>query len=53
MGVLQQRHSDSHHDGALDLVPAGERIENAAGIDHGHDPAHAQPGDRCATNDKV
>jgi hypothetical protein len=31
--VLQQRHADSHHDGALDLVAAGQRVEDAAGID--------------------
>ena len=27
MRVLQQRHADSHHDRAFDLVPAGEWIE--------------------------
>ena len=44
-GVFQKRHADSHHDRAFDLVASGERIDNAAGIDHRDDAAHAQPRD--------
>ena len=44
-GVLQQRHADSHHHRALDLVPAGQRINDAAPIHDRHNPADTQPGD--------
>src|SRR5207302_5315593 len=43
--VLEQRHADSHYDCALDLVPAGQRIENATGIDDRHNPTDAQTSD--------
>jgi len=44
---------DSHLRRPLDLIPARERIENVAGIDHTLHPADAQPRDLSATNDKV
>ena len=44
-GVLQQRHANSHHDRALDLVAASQRIDDATGIDHSHDSADAQSRD--------
>ena len=43
--VLEQRHADSHHDRALDLVAAGQRVEDAARVDDRHHPADAQPSD--------
>ena len=43
--VLEQRHADAHHDRALDLVAAGQRIEDSAGVDDRDDAADAQPGD--------
>ena len=44
-GVLQQRHADSHHDPAHDLVPASKWINNSARIHDGHNAADAQPCD--------
>src|SRR5262245_24473679 len=44
-GVLEQGHANAHHHRAFDLVATRERIEDAAGVDDGHDPADAQAGD--------
>ena len=44
-GVLQQRHADAHYYRALDLIAAGERIDNLAGIDDGDYAADAQTRD--------
>ena len=43
--VLEQRHADSHHHRTLDLVAAGQRIENAPRIDDGDHSADAQASD--------
>src|SRR5207302_527942 len=44
-GVLEQCHTDSHHDRAFDLIAPGKRIDDAPRINHGHNAANTQPSD--------
>src|SRR5437588_9709740 len=44
-GVLQQRHANAHHHRAHYLVATGERVDDAASVDDGDDPADAQASD--------
>ena len=39
--VLEERHANPHHDCALDLVPAGQRVDDAPSIDDRHHAADA------------
>src|SRR5262249_21351460 len=42
--VLEESHADAHDDGALDLVSAGEGIDDAAGVHDGDDSADTESG---------
>src|SRR6185295_19070029 len=43
--MLKECHANSHHDSALDLIPASERIQEATGVHHRYNAAHAQTSD--------
>jgi hypothetical protein len=41
-GVLKQSHANTHYYRALDLIPAGSRVNDSPGVDRGYDSADAQ-----------
>src|ERR1700761_91843 len=45
ISFLEQRHADTHDHRAFDLVAPRQRVDDAAGVDHGHHPLDPQSSD--------